>query len=558
MNLGVYNKVNLRRKTYALYGFLPVFLLITSFFGNAQNGLTGIKYEGYYADNLAFFNTATTQADARFNNIVFTAINTVTPGVNFDDTYSVRFYGYFTATETSVHTFYTESDDASMLWIGNANETFGALETRRTAANAIVNNSGLHGMQERSGNILLVNGQSYPILVYFGENAGGDAIIVSFGAAGISKTNNGLNHYTSNLRSTPTITNFNNYTKTYFDGSFTIINPISNSAGAFSYASDNAAVATISGNTVTITGIGTANITATQAANATYSSGTATVLLTISGINVVSKYGGISTTNPNYVDKNGKIGGTTGISNNGAVMLVKTGETIPIISGMALYLDASNVNSYPGSGTTWTDISGNGNNGTLTGGVGYNNADGGSLVFDGVNDFFRTTSNLNLTDTDKITIQIILKSSSVPTSMVLEHSTNWNAHNSFGIAVNEPSTRVYFTDFQPGRGYNTSLASNTVTDGNWYFFTVTADRSKGSNNQNLVYLNGVLNAGGQPSGQTSDNIGNYGSFPLFIGSRAGNAIFLNANIAQVLIYKRVLTPLEIQTNFNALKARYGL
>jgi hypothetical protein len=142
--------------------------------------------------------------------------------------------------------------------------------------------------------------------------------------------------------------------------------------------------------------------------------------------------------------------------------------------------------------------------------------------------------------------------------MVLEHSTNWNAHNSFGIAVNEPSTRVYFTDFQPGRGYNTSLASNTVTDGNWYFFTVTADRSKGSNNQNLVYLNGVLNAGGQPSGQTSDNIGNYGSFPLFIGSRAGNAIFLNANIAQVLIYKRVLTPLEIQTNFNALKARYGL
>jgi hypothetical protein len=335
MTLGVYNKIKLQSKTYALYGFSPVFLLIISFFGNAQNGLTGITYEGYYADNLTFFNTATTQADARFDNIVFTAINTVTPGVNFDDTYSVRFYGYFTATETSVHTFYTESDDASMLWIGNANETFSALETRRTAGNAIVNNSGLHGMQERSGNISLVNGKSYPILVYFGENDGGDAIIVSFAAAGISKTNNGSNHYTSNLRSTPTITNFNNYTKTYFDGSFTIINPTSNSTGAFSYTSNNAAVATISGNTVTITGIGTANITATQAANTTYSSGTATVSLTVSGINVVSKYGGISTTNPNYVDRHGKIGGATGISSNGERVLVKSHELSGLTSATA-------------------------------------------------------------------------------------------------------------------------------------------------------------------------------------------------------------------------------
>jgi len=185
------------RKIVTLCSPLFIIFLFISFYGNAQDGLTGVKYEGYYADNLAFFDTATTQADARFDNVIFTAINTTTPGQNFDDTYSVRFYGYFTATETGTHTFYTASDDASMLWIGNANETVSALETRLTTSNAIVSNPGPHGVTERSGTVSLVNGNSYPILVYFGENGGGDSITVSFAAAGIAKTSDGSSHYSA-------------------------------------------------------------------------------------------------------------------------------------------------------------------------------------------------------------------------------------------------------------------------------------------------------------------------------------------------------------------------
>jgi len=84
-----------------------------------------------------------------------------------------------------------------MLWIGNSNETVSALETRRTALNAIVNNSGVHGVAERSGTVSLVNGTKYPILVYFGEDGGGDAITVSFAAAGIAKTSNGSSYYSA-------------------------------------------------------------------------------------------------------------------------------------------------------------------------------------------------------------------------------------------------------------------------------------------------------------------------------------------------------------------------
>ena len=61
-----------------------------------------------------------------------------------------------------------------------------------------------------------------------------------------------------------------------------------------------------------------------------------------------------------------------------------------VTDGLVLCLDAGNTKSYPGSGTTWTDLSGNGNTGTLTNGVGYSGDNLGSLSFDGVNDFTST------------------------------------------------------------------------------------------------------------------------------------------------------------------------
>lgn len=47
-------------------------------------------------------------------------------------------------------------------------------------------------------------------------------------------------------------------------------------------------------------------------------------------------------------------------------------------SGLVLNLDAAEPASYPGTGTTWYDLSGNGNNGTLVNGPTYNSANGGS------------------------------------------------------------------------------------------------------------------------------------------------------------------------------------
>ena len=68
-----------------------------------------------------------------------------------------------------------------------------------------------------------------------------------------------------------------------------------------------------------------------------------------------------------------------------------------ITSGLVLHLDAGNAASYPGTGTTWTDLSGNSRNGTLTDGPTYSSANGGSIVFDGTNDFVQCSGSVTVT-----------------------------------------------------------------------------------------------------------------------------------------------------------------
>jgi hypothetical protein len=68
-----------------------------------------------------------------------------------------------------------------------------------------------------------------------------------------------------------------------------------------------------------------------------------------------------------------------------------------VTTGLQLYLDAGNASSYSGSGTTWTDLSGNSRDGTLTNGPTYSATDGGSIVFDGTDDYVQCTGSLTVT-----------------------------------------------------------------------------------------------------------------------------------------------------------------
>ena len=67
-----------------------------------------------------------------------------------------------------------------------------------------------------------------------------------------------------------------------------------------------------------------------------------------------------------------------------------------VTDGLVLCLDAANTKSYPGSGTTWTDISGKGYDGTLTNGPTFSSNYGGNIVLDGSNDFVTGVHNSEL------------------------------------------------------------------------------------------------------------------------------------------------------------------
>jgi hypothetical protein len=147
------------------------------------SGLFGRRYSGYFADDVNWFATATLSGTSK----AYTTINTNwTEG---GDNFSIEWQGYFKASITGTWNFKTTSDDASWIWMGAT-----ALSGWSTS-NALVNNSGLHGSQTVSGNISLVAGNYYPIRVQFGEQGGGEVMIVNFTPPSGIETTNGTGYY---------------------------------------------------------------------------------------------------------------------------------------------------------------------------------------------------------------------------------------------------------------------------------------------------------------------------------------------------------------------------
>lgn len=179
----------------------------------------------------------------------------------------------------------------------------------------------------------------------------------------ITGTNGCGNHIASVVMATgatPTLSNFNNINKTYYDGGFTLIAPTSNSLGAFSYTSSNTAVATISGSTVTILSSGTSTITANQAADATYAGGSIAALLTVSSVAVITKNGVITTTNTLYVNRNGALSSSDGLTTNGKIVVAKSRDGLSAssagISALQIKTDFPSVTD----GVYWIEVPGYG------------------------------------------------------------------------------------------------------------------------------------------------------------------------------------------------------
>ena len=218
-----------------------------------------------------------------------------------------------------------------------------------------------------------------------------------------------------------------------------------------------------------------------------------------------------------------------------------------ITDNLVLCVDAANTKSYGGSGTTWTDLSGKGNNGTIINAT--FNSDG-YFAFDGSGDYV-TTGN-TLPDADEL---------------FADTGTAWSVSSWFNVAfinffdkavtgrgggigaaavyavwVDQANLRVRL------RGGTITNISTSIADDTWYNVAVTWDGSTARG-----YLNGqfiTTLAVGTASNQTET---------FTIGATDGGAqTGMIGGISQTLAYNRALTASEVAQNFNALRGRFGI
>lgn len=238
-------------------------------------------------------------------------------------------------------------------------------------------------------------------------------------------------------------------------------------------------------------------------------------------------------------------------------MVVYGGPDI-ITDGLVLHLDAANSKSYPGSGNTWTDLSGNGNHGTLTNGPSFISANGGSIAFDGINDSASVPTISSTSDGLTMSLWINLSTlyyASCPCvgQIILVDWGTWY-DNWTGIASN--GAELYFGVYSTSNRvlyYNGSSGSTLINK--WYHIVATFGPS-GTSNFLRTYKNGIQ--------QQSGSLGGTGLFtvtaPINIGGWfrfCGNCYF-QGQMPQLSIYNRPLTASEILQNYNATKGRYSL
>ena len=206
-----------------------------------------------------------------------------------------------------------------------------------------------------------------------------------------------------------------------------------------------------------------------------------------------------------------------------------------VTNGLVLCLDASDRNSYPGSGTTWYDVSNNGNHATLTNGPTFSTSNGGIFTFDGSNDYADVSLNLR---------------NSNNTVLVIGRYVTLTGRILGGISNNYlcGTWSTYTSQFY-GEGWISGPFGSQDT--NWHIY-------QGSTNNGGAGTSGGTQFYNNGTGLVTNGSGGYGPNGIRIGSDGQFNEYANCQVAYVAAYNRCLTADEFIQNYNALKSRFNL
>ena len=216
-------------------------------------------------------------------------------------------------------------------------------------------------------------------------------------------------------------------------------------------------------------------------------------------------------------------------------MGISRGKSI-VTDGLILYLDAANKKSYPGSGTAWSDLSGNTNTGTLTNGPTFDSSNNGSINFDGTDDLVECSSISSTNFTNSAWVNVDAK----------------NINGIISWTVGTVRRELMFISSYLSIAYGSNKyrkIDSVLSNGVWMNVAATYDGTTP-----LIYVNGVSQT---LTGQITAAAGVANK--CYIGRIAySTPYYFNGKIANVKIYNRALTSTEVLQNYNATKDRFGL
>ena len=205
-----------------------------------------------------------------------------------------------------------------------------------------------------------------------------------------------------------------------------------------------------------------------------------------------------------------------------------------VTDGLVLCLDAANKRSYPGAGTTWTDLTANKNNGTLQNSPGFSSANGGSIVFDGANDYVSLTNTISLTD---FTASAVFNASSL--------SAGWGMLFGSDDSDNFIAIQTTLLRVQDVNSSNSDFSYTTALN------EIVHLQVTQSGNNNIWYING------ERIGSSSN--GSYAGMEIthLVHYQTGSTLGIwGGNYYIASLYNRALSAEEIRQNYNATKWRF--
>ena len=218
-----------------------------------------------------------------------------------------------------------------------------------------------------------------------------------------------------------------------------------------------------------------------------------------------------------------------------------------VTNGLVLALDAADRNSYVSGSTTWTDLSGNNNTSTLTNGPAFNSGSGGSIVFDGTNDYL-SFSGVTLNTNTGFTIDVWIYIND-PQSVYANFWTYWYSTQPSGFEWGTYASGSFQGIFIfKDNGASGAPGINSPYVGNsWANIVIGCSATIP-----FMYCNGSFVGNTTAFRNTSFTISN-----LF-RSQTNTDRYYKASQSSIKIYNRALSATEIQQNYNAIKSRFNL